>query len=317
METGRVNLSINLAPNRVDGLRLKNPVMAASGTFGYGTEYAALIDREALGAIVSKAVGPEPRRGNPTPRLFETPAGMLNSIGLQGIGVDAVLAQKAPLWASWDVPVLVNVIGESVGDFCDVVEKLDEAPGVAGFELNVSCPNVAGGTIFGEDARLAADLVGAVRRRTQLPVLVKLTPNAPDPLEVARSIEAAGADSLVVANTWLGMAIDPKSRRPVFANAFAGLSGPAIRPLAVRLTYQVAQAVRIPIVGCGGIATPSDALEFILAGATAVQVGTLTFSEPSTMTSVIAGLRAYGEKAGIGSILDLVGAALPALEGAS
>ncbi|MFN8532163.1 MAG: dihydroorotate dehydrogenase [Dehalococcoidia bacterium] len=312
-----MRLSVELAPHRTDRLTLTNPVMAASGTFGYGTEYGSLIDRDRLGAIVSKAVGPEPRRGNPSPRLFETPAGMLNSIGLQGIGVARVAAEKAPIWANWRAPVLVNVVGESVGDFCAVVEQLDGIAGVAGFELNVSCPNVEGGTLFGHDARMAAELTGAVRALTELPVLVKLSPNAPDPLAVAVAVVDAGADSIVVANTWLGMAIDPKKRRPVFANTFAGLSGPAIRPLAVRLTYQVAQVVDVPIVGCGGIATAADALEFILAGATAVQVGTMTFTEPGTMAAVVDGLRAFCEREGIGDLAEIVGAANPLLEGAS
>ena len=314
-----MNLSVNLAPRRVDGLRLANPVMAASGTFGYGTEYDGLLDHDRLGAIVSKAVGPTPRRGNPTPRLFETPAGMLNSIGLQGIGVERVATEKAPRWARWQVPVVVNVVGESVGDFCQVVERLDGVAGVAGFELNVSCPNVEGGTLFGHDPRLAAELTAAVRRRTQLPVLVKLSPNAPDPLAVAQATAAAGADCLVVANTWLGMAIDPKKRRPVFANTFAGLSGPAIRPLAVRLTYEVARVVDVPIVGCGGIASAADALEFIMAGATAVQVGTMTFTEPGTMLAVIDGLRAFCEREGVTDLAELVGVAnlRPVPEGAA
>ncbi|MCS6802401.1 MAG: dihydroorotate dehydrogenase [Chloroflexota bacterium] len=300
-----VNLAVDLTPR----LRLANPVIAASGTFGYGTEYEDLIDRERLGAIVSKAVGPAPRHGNPLPRLFETPAGLLNSIGLQGIGVERVAAEKAPLWARWRVPVIVNVVGERVGDFCAVVERLDGLPGVAGFELNISCPNVEGGMLFGHDARMAAELTAAVRRRTQLPLLVKLSPNAPDPLAVAQATVAAGADCLVVANTWLGMAIDPKRRRPVFSNVFAGLSGPAIRPLAVRLTYQVAQVVNVPIVGCGGIASAADALEFIMAGATAVQVGTMTFTEPGTMVAVIEGLRDFCEREGVTTLTELVGAA--------
>jgi dihydroorotate dehydrogenase (NAD+) catalytic subunit len=304
-----VDLTVDLAPRRPNGLRLANPVLAASGTFGYGTEYDLLLDREQLGAIVSKAVGPTPRHGNPTPRLVETPAGLLNSIGLQGIGVERVATEKAPLWARWRVPVIVNVVGESVADFCAVIERLDGVPGVAGFELNISCPNVEGGTLFGHDAQMAADLTAAARRRTELPLLVKLSPNAPDPLAVAEATVAAGADCLVVANTWLGLAIDLKRRQPVFANGFAGLSGPAIRPLAVRLTYQVAQVVEAPIVGCGGIASAADALEFIMAGATAVQVGTMTFTEPSTMLAVIEGLRRFCEQEGIAAVTDLVGIA--------
>ncbi len=306
---GGVNLSVNLAPNRPDGLVLANPVMTASGTFGYGTEYAGLMDIQRLGAIVSKAVGPGPRRGNPTPRVFETPAGMLNSIGLQGIGVDAVIATKAPIWASWRVPVIVNVVGERVADFTAVAEALEGVPGIAGLELNVSCPNVEGGMEFGSDPRLAARLTAAVRRKTLLPILVKLTPNAPEPVAVARAVADAGADALVVANTWLGLAIDPKKRRPVFAGVTAGLSGPAIRPLAVRLVYQVARAVDIPIVGCGGIATASDALEFLMAGACAVQVGTMTFTEPGTALAVVDGLAAFLTAEGLDDVQDIVGAA--------
>jgi dihydroorotate dehydrogenase (NAD+) catalytic subunit len=306
-----MKLAVNLAPHRPGGFWLANPVIAASGTFGYGTEYADLIDREQLGAIVSKAVALTPRAGNPMPRLYETPAGLLNAIGLQGIGVERVIAEKAPLWASWRVPVIVNVVGESIAEFCGVVERLSGVAGVAGFELNVSCPNVEGGTLFGDDPQLAADLTQAVRQRTDLPLLVKLAPTAPDVIAVARAVAAAGADALVVANTWPGMAIDLTTRRPVFPGGGGGLSGPAIRPLSLRLVYLVAGAVALPVVGCGGVATAADALEYLMAGACAVQVGTMTFREPSAMLAILAGLREFGEREGLRELADIIGAAQP------
>lgn len=312
-----MSTAVNLAPGLPDGLWIKHPVLMASGTFGYGTEYDGLVDLSSIGGIVSKAVAAEPRLGNVTPRVFETPAGMLNSIGLQGIGVEAVIRKKAPIWENIGVPVIVNVVGESVDDFCVVAERLEGVPGVAGIELNVSCPNVEGGMLFGSEPGSAARLTAAVRRRFSQPIMVKLTPNTNDIVAVALAVEDAGADSICVANTFIGMSIDIKKRRPVFAAGSAGLSGPAIRPMALRLVYEVAKFVTVPVVGCGGIATTDDALEFFLAGATAIQVGTMTFTEPRTAERIAAGVQKYLDANHLGSIAELTGAANPEFAGRS
>ncbi len=306
------NLSVELAPNHKQGLPLRNPVLTASGTFGYGTEYAALADCQRLGAIICKGTTLEPREGNPQPRLHETAAGLLNSIGLQNIGVRAVVAEKARIWAGWQVPVLVNIAGETVDEFARLAEMLDGVPGVAGVEVNISCPNVdAGYVAFGARPETAAAVTRAVVQATDLPVMVKLSPNAPDVVEVARAVEAAGAHSLSLINTILGMAIDLRRRRPVFARATAGLSGPAVKPIALRLVYEVAQAVRVPVVGIGGIATTEDALEFLMAGATAVQVGTASFANPRAAADVVDGLAAFLLREGLQDIHDIIGVALP------
>lgn len=305
-------LAVELAPGRKQGLRLRNPVMVASGTFGYGTEYQKVVDVQRLGAICSKGITVEPREGNPTPRIAETPAGMLNAIGLQNVGVRRVVEEYAPLWARWDVPVIVNVSGEAVEDFERLADALDGVPGVAGLEVNISCPNLrAGGKLFADDAGSAALVTAAVRRRTELPLMVKLSPNVGNVDEIARAVEAAGADSISLVNTFVGMKIDVAARRPFLANVTGGLSGPAIRPIAVRLVWQVYRAVRCPIVGIGGITCAEDALEFILAGARAVQVGTATFVNPRAALDVLDGLVAYLEREGIADVNDLVGAAQP------
>ncbi len=275
----------------VGGVGLRTPVMAASGTFGYGTE-VPLLDRVALGGMVSKGIFLAPRPGTPPARIVETPSGMLNAIGLQGPGVEALIRDYAPLWATWQFPVLVNVNGETVDEYGELAARLDGVPGVAGLEINVSCPNVReGGLLFGRDPRLAAAVTAAVRRRTQLPVWVKLTPMVGDIAEVARACEAAGADALSAVNTFVGMAIDPATGRPRLAFGTGGLSGPAIRPIALYLAHQAAAAVRIPVVGVGGIATAADALEYIHAGCRAVQVGTATFVDPNAIGKIVAGLR--------------------------
>lgn len=309
----KTNLSVEIAPKHKRGLALRNPVMTASGTFGYGTEYAQLADIQRLGAIVCKGTTLEPREGNPQPRLHETPAGLLNSIGLQNVGVRGVILEKAPIWASWQVPVLVNIAGESVVEFARLAEALDDVPGVAGLEVNISCPNVdAGYVVFGAQPETAAAVTRAVVESTDLPVMVKLSPNAPDVVEVALAVEEAGADSISLINTVLGMAIDVRRRRPVFARTVAGLSGPAIKPIALRLVYEVAQAVQVPVVGIGGISTTDDALEFLLAGATAVQVGTASFANPRAAVEIVDGLEAYLRREGIADVRELIGAALPA-----
>lgn len=277
----------------VGGVQLKTPVIAASGTFGYGTE-VPLCDRRLLGGMVSKGIFLEPRPGTPPPRIVETPAGMLNAIGLQGPGVDALIRDFAPQWATWDFPVLVNINGETVDAYGELAARLDGVPGVAGLEVNISCPNVLeGGLLFGNNPSSAAAVTASVRRRTRLPVWVKLTPAVTDIVEIARACAAAGADGLSAINTFVGMSFDLRSRRPRLAFRTGGLSGPAIRPLAVYLAYRAAQAVSIPVVGVGGITSAEDAMEFLLAGCKAVQVGTATFVDPNAIGKIVERLREY------------------------
>ena len=302
---------VDLEVEAARGLRLKNPVLTASGTFGQGIEYAELIDVSRLGAFVNKGTTRNPRPGNPQYRIAETPAGILNSIGLENPGAEEVARTYGPKWAKLAVPVIVNVAGYSVDDYVFVVEALSQTPGVVAYELNISCPNVKGGMLFGSDPALAAEVTRAVRATTDLPIIVKLTPNAPDVVAVARAIEEAGADGLTAINTVLGMRIDTNKRRPILGTASGGLSGPAIRPIAVHITYQVAQAVSIPIIGAGGVTSANDALEFLMAGASAVQVGTATFADPEAPLRVITGLAEHVRSKGLGSIRDVIGAALP------
>ena len=310
MDTCNLNLSVQLAPQNERGLLLSSPVMAASGTFGYGTEYAGIIDIRKLGAIISKGVTLWPREGNPQPRLVETPAGLLNSIGLENIGLQALIQDKAPLWAEWQVPVIVNIAGESVEEYAQMATLLDGVKGISGIEVNISCPNVAsGGMEFGTNPREAARVISAVRPRTGLPVIVKLTPNVTDIVEVASAVVDAGADSLTIANTFKGMSIDTIRRRPALGNISGGLSGPAIKPLALYLVYKVAQEVKVPIIGCGGIASGNDALEFIMAGAGAIQVGTATFTDPQVLLSIQQGIEQFMARVGVENLEELIGAA--------
>jgi dihydroorotate dehydrogenase (NAD+) catalytic subunit len=308
-----VDVGLEIGRNAKRPLQLRNPVLVASGTFGYGTEYARLVDIQRLGAIVSKGITARPRRGNRGPRIVETPAGMLNAIGLQNIGVHQVVAEKAPVWAEWSVPVIVNIAGDSVEEFAYMAEVLDGVPGVAGLELNISCPNVwEGGRVIGEDADSTAAITEAVRVRTGLPVMVKLSPQVADICGVARAAEAAGADAISMINTYVGMKIDTRTARPVLSNVTGGLSGPAIRPMAVWLVYLVSQAVEVPIVGLGGIASVEDAIEFVLAGADAVQVGTSTFVEPETALRIVDELPGAIASRGYARLTDMVGRAHPA-----
>jgi dihydroorotate dehydrogenase (NAD+) catalytic subunit len=279
------------------GLRLRTPVLVASGTFGYGFD-APQVDRAVLGAIVTKGTTLRPREGNVPNRIAETPSGMLNAIGLQNPGVDHVVGAYAPVWASWDLPVIVNVAGDSIDEYVAVARRLDGLPGIAGLELNISCPNVANGLQFGVEPDLAAELTSAVRAVTRLPLIVKLTPNVTDIVAIARAVEAAGADAVSAINTYVGMAIDVRRRRPVLSRGSGGLSGPAIKPLALQAVWQVAQAVRIPVIGIGGISTPDDALEFLLAGAAAVQLGTINYVRPPAAREVHDGIAAYLEEHG-------------------
>lgn len=306
-----VNLAVELAPGRKRGLLLANPVMAASGTFGYGLELAKTIDIQRLGAIVCKGTTLRRRRGNPQPRAVETAAGMLNSIGLQNIGVTALVRDMTPIWATWQVPVIVNIAGESQDDYALLARRLDGVPGVAGLELNISCPNLAHGLDFGSDPQMAAAVTAAVRHETTLPVIVKLTPNVTDIVAVAKAVVEAGADALTLINTFPAMAIDVRSRRPALGWTFGGLSGPALKPIALRLVYLVAAAIDVPIIGCGGIMTGEDAIEFILAGATAVQVGTATFVNPRATLDVLDGIERYLALQALQDIRELVGQALP------
>jgi dihydroorotate dehydrogenase (NAD+) catalytic subunit len=304
------DLSVQLAPNNKKGLLLANPVMTSSGTFGYGTEYSRLIDIQRLGAIICKGTTLEPREGNPQPRLIETSSGVINSIGWQNIGVKALIKEKAPVWAGWRVPVIVNIAGDTVDEYAELAKILDAVKGVSGFEVNISCPNVkCGGIAFGIDPASAAGVTEAVKKATSLPVIMKLTPNAPDITAVARAVEDAGADAVSLVNSFRSMAIDIKKRKPVLDNITGGLSGPAIKPLALALVYEVAGAVKIPVIGCGGIVNDEDALEFIMAGASAVQVGSATYNNPRASLDVLEGIESFMEKEGIRKLGEIIGAA--------
>ncbi|MGH7765779.1 MAG: dihydroorotate dehydrogenase [Candidatus Dormibacteraceae bacterium] len=286
-------------------LAMRGPVLAASGTFGYGTE-VPLLERRALGGMVSKGIFLRPRTGTPPPRIAETPSGMLNAIGLQGPGVEALVRDYAPQWAEWDFPVLVNINGESAAEYGELAARLDGVPGIAGFEINISCPNVEqGGLYFGNDPRAAASVTEAVRKRTRLPLWVKLTPMVSDIGVIARAVESAGADALCATNTFVGMSIDLNAFEPRLSFRTGGLSGPAIRPLALHLAHQAARAVSIPVVGVGGISRAEDALEFLVAGCSAVQVGTATFVNPRAIAEVHDGIAAFLERKSVGSLRDL------------
>jgi dihydroorotate dehydrogenase (NAD+) catalytic subunit len=294
---------------KVAGLLLRNPVMAASGTFASGREFSDFVDVSRLGAIVTKGVSPVPWAGNDSPRIAETASGMLNSIGLQNPGVEVFCARDLVWLAQRDVPAIVNVCGHSAEDYVAVVRRLESERAVAGYEVNISCPNVdAGGMAFGTACGPAAEITRAVRAVTDRPLIVKLSPNVTDVTEIARAVEDAGADAVSLINTLLGMAIDARTRRPKLARVVGGLSGPAIKPVALRMVWQVASAVAIPVIGCGGIMTGEDAVEFLLAGATAVQVGTANFVDPASTVHVIDGIAAYCAAHGIMAVRDLVGA---------
>ena len=303
------DLSIEIAPQNSRGLLLSNPVITSSGTFGYGTEYAELFDIQRLGAIVCKGTTLESRDGNPQPRLFETTAGLLNSIGLQNIGVKALIKEKAPVWAGWQVPVIVNIAGDSVDDYAQLARELDGIEGISGIEVNISCPNVsAGGAAFGAYPEPAAEVTRAVRNATSLPVIVKLTPNTADIKEVAVAVAEAGADAVSLINTLKGMAIDVEKRHPQIGNIICGYSGPALKPVALAMVYEVTGVVNVPVVGGGGITCADDALEFIMAGASAVHVGTATFSNPRASLDILEGVEGFMEKEGIKNLREIIGA---------
>ena len=306
------NLRVNLAPNNMHGLELPNPVLVASGTSGYGTEYQSLVDIQRLGAICSKGITVRHRDGNPVPRIAETPSGMLNAIGLQNVGLRGIVREKAPIWARWQVPVIANISGESISEFEELAGTLDGVEGIAGLEVNISCPNInEGGRLFADTPQAAAAVTRACKAVSSLPLMVKLSPNVGNIVEIAQAVEEAGADSLSVANTLLGMLIDVDRRRPYLANRTGGLSGPAVRPVIVRMVYQITSVVSIPVVGVGGVTCTEDALQYIMAGASAVQVGTANFVNPRTATEIIDGLTAYCQQHGITDISELVGVARP------
>ena len=293
----------------IAGIRMRNPVMTASGTFGYGKEFSEYVNLEEIGAIITKGLSLKPRAGNPTPRIVETPGGMLNAIGLQNVGVDAFIAEKVPWLRTVATPVIVNLFGNSLEEYGELASRLDEVPEVAGVEVNISCPNVKhGGIVFGTDPHAAYEVVKLVRESTIKPLIVKLSPNVTDIVSMAQACVDAGADALSLINTLTGMAIDLQKRRPILANVTGGLSGPAIKPVALRMVWQVAKAVRIPIIGIGGIMTAVDALEFILAGATAVQIGTANFLDPSAAQTIARDMEHYLASHGISDIKSLIGA---------
>lgn len=303
MAVTKPDLSVTLGP-----LKLKNPVMTASGTFGFGQEWAEFFDLGALGAIMVKAVTVKPRLGNPMPRMVETPAGTLNSIGLQNPGVEAFIAEKMPYLRQFDTAVIVNIAADRMDDYNTLAERLDGVPGIAALEVNISCPNQeCGGLEFGRDPALTRQVIESIRTRTKLPVIAKLSPNVTDITVLAQAAADGGADILSLINTFVGTAIDIKKRTFKLANRTGGLSGPCIKPLALYMVWRVAQAVDIPIIGMGGVSTPSDAIEFLLAGASAIATGTINFVNPHAATEIVAGIEEYLAAQGASSVAEIVG----------
>lgn len=299
----RPDLSVSIA-----GIRMKNPVMVASGTFGYGREYADLVDLNELGALVVKGIGLDPWEGNATPRLVEVPGGLVNAIGLQNPGVAGFISDYLPFLRDYSVPVIVNIWGRTVAEYAEVAARLDGVDGVAGLELNISCPNIKeGGLAFGTDPGAAREVIAAARRRTGLPLIPKLSPNVSDIAVFARVAEECGADAVSLINSVPAMVIDVETRRPVLANVVGGLTGPAVHPIAVKQVWEAARAVNIPVVGMGGICDARDAVEFLVAGAAAVAVGTATFAEPLTAVNVVRGIEEYLVAHGLSSVSDVVG----------
>lgn len=300
------NLSVNIA-----GIELKNPVMTASGTFGYGEEFAPYMDLNRLGAVVVKGLSLKPRHGNPPPRIVETAAGMLNSIGLQNVGVEAFVEEKLPFLKKFDTKVIVNFFGDSIDEYSEVAKILDSAKGIAGLEMNVSCPNKQEGWLeFGTNPDLCFRVVSAARKSTKLPLIVKLSPNVTDVTVIAKAARDAGADSLSLINTLSGMAVDAHTRRPKLGNIIGGLSGPAIKPVALKMVWQVFKTVKLPLIGIGGIMTAEDAIEFMIAGASAIQIGTANFVDPQAAIKMLDGIEEYFRKNTIKNVNELVGSLL-------
>lgn len=292
----------------IGSLKLKNPVMTASGTFGYAKEFEPYVNLHRLGAVVVKGISLEARAGNPPPRIVETSCGMLNAIGLENVGVERFVQEKMVFLQDLNVPVFVNILGDSIDEYREIAKRLNGVPGIAGIEVNISCPNVKkGGVAFGTIPEMAASVTAAVKEESSAPVVVKLSPNVSDITVIARAVEDAGADAVSLINTLIGMAIDHKSRKPRIANVIGGLSGPAIKPVALRMVYQVAQVVSIPVIGIGGIETYEDVLEFMLAGATAVQIGTANFINPQASEEAVEGLTRYVNDEKLSSIRDIIG----------
>jgi dihydroorotate dehydrogenase (NAD+) catalytic subunit len=303
----KLKINVNLAVE-IGSLKIKNPVMTASGTFGYGEEYADYVDLKRLGAIVVKGLSLKPRLGNPPPRIMETAGGMLNAVGLQNIGVEAFIAEKLPYLRKYDVAVIANIYGESYLEYQKVAGKLSSAKGVHALEVNVSCPNVKkGGLSFGADPKAAAEVTRRVKGETNLPVIVKLTPNVTDIAAIAQAVEKAGADAVSLINTLAGMSVDLKTRTPHLKNITGGLSGPAIKPVALRMVWQVVQRISIPVIGIGGIMNAEDALEFLILGAKAVQIGTANFINPRATLNIIEGMQSYLIDNKIEDINDIIG----------
>lgn len=292
----------------IGGIKLKNPVMTASGTFGYGAEFDDLIDLNRLGGIIVKGLSMEPSKGNPPPRIIETSCGMLNAIGLENVGIDAFIDKKLPFLKTINAPVIVNIYGKSIAEYARLAARIDEVADIAGVELNISCPNVkTGGVAFGVDPDVAEKVVEQVRKNTSKPLMVKLSPNVTDIVMIAERVESGGADSISLINTITGMAVDLRAGKPVLANITGGLSGPAIKPVALRMVWQVAGAVNIPVIGIGGIMTAKDALEFIVVGAVAVQVGTANFVNPAATMDIVDGITDYLVENEIDDIASLTG----------
>lgn len=301
-------MSMNLSVN-IGKLKLKNPVMTASGTFGYGEEYAEFIDLNRLGAVVVKGLSLQPKEGNPPPRIIETPAGMLNAIGLQNIGIENFIREKLPFLKRFDTPVIVNFFGDSVAEYAEAAGRLSAAGGIHGLEMNISCPNKqAGWCIFGTDPKVTFEVVSAVRKATALTLIVKLSPNVTDIALMARVAADAGADAVSLINTITGMAVDVGTRKPKLANVTGGLSGPAVKPVALRMVWEVYNAVKVPVIGMGGIMNAVDAIEFMLAGASAVAVGTANFINPKATVGIIEGIEAFMGENGISDIREVTGA---------
>lgn len=294
---------------KIAGISLRNPVMSASGTFGYGEEFSEYVELEKLGAIVTKGLSLKPKAGNPTPRIVETPGGMLNAIGLQNVGIDAFIEKKLPFLRKVNTPVIVNFFGNTLDEYVEMAARLNEIEEISGLEMNISCPNVKqGGIVFGTDPLCAAEVVAACRKVTSKTLVVKLSPNVTDVTVMAKACADAGADALSLINTLTGMAIDLQRRKPVLANITGGFSGPAIKPVALRMVWQVSRSVKLPIIGIGGIMNATDALEFILAGATAVQVGTASFINPSAAQEIAEGMELWLAQNGVNDVKSMVGA---------
>ncbi len=301
--SGSINLSVSIG-----SLDFSNPVMTASGTFGYAAEFANLVDLDRLGALVVKGISLKPRPGNPPPRIAETSCGMLNAIGLENVGLERFVTEKMPFLRTCRSRVIVNILGDSIEEYAILAKELSKVSGIDALEVNISCPNVKkGGVAFGTVPEMAAAVTSAVKNVTELPVIVKLSPNVTDIVAMARAVEASGADAVSLINTLIGMAIDAQTRKPKLANIIGGLSGPAIKPIALRMVWQVASAVGIPVIGIGGIGTAEDAIEFLLAGATAVQVGTANFYNPSATRQILSGIENYLQQQGESSVRTIIG----------